>query len=198
MNSGAEPCIIEQRSVKKMRDGTNSLFISSTRPSVSVRGTAVLFNRSTSTRIPEMTLAAEHAEVKIHLAPLNHLAHLVRNHGKRDLLAVRLAARKRFGKVQSLLRLDLGGKWRVERIDNCLHDCRAWSAEECVQGMTALTRIFHRKANAAAGMGEPREIDRVQVNAVLGIAEKNHLFPFNLPERGRCERRKLRTSTLLA
>src|SRR5258705_2553757 len=114
------------------------------------------------------------AEVKMHPAPLNHLAHLVRNRGKCDFLAVRLAARKRFGKVQSLLRLDLGGKWRLERIDYCLHDCRACNAEECVHGMTALARIFHCKSEAAAGMRERREIDRVQINAIFGIAEKNH------------------------
>src|SRR5438477_9579171 len=49
--------------------------------------------------------------------------------------------------------------------------------------MTALARIFHGKADAAAGMRERREIDRVKVNAIFGIAEKNHLLPFNLPER---------------
>src|SRR5437588_3385766 len=49
--------------------------------------------------------------------------------------------------------------------------------------MTAFVGVLNREADATAGMCECDEVDRVQINTVLGIAEEHHLLPLDLSER---------------
>src|SRR5205814_10163123 len=43
--------------------------------------------------------------------------------------------------------------------------------------------IFDGESASAAGAGERGEVDWMQLAAVFGIAQENHLLPFDLPQR---------------
>src|SRR5258705_6983264 len=59
---------------------------------------------------------------------LDQLAHLVGQHGQRDLLAVGLATDQRLRKMRQLLERDLGGHRRLEGIHDPLHNDRPGAA----------------------------------------------------------------------
>src|SRR5579872_1818007 len=117
------------------------------------------------------------------LAYSNKLAHLIGERGQRNFLSVGLPTCQGLGKVQRLLGFDLRGHWRLERIDNGLQDGRSRSREKLLECSSAIFWILDAEADTAAGMGESRKIDRVQIDTVLRISQKNHLLPLDLPQR---------------
>src|SRR6266850_6262953 len=114
---------------------------------------------------------------------LDQLAHLVGQHGQRDLLAVGLATDQRLRKMRQLLERDLGGHRRLEGIHDPLHNDRPGCGEGGVEGGATLGWILDGDAIAAAGLREKGEVDRVQVAAIFGIAQEDHLLPLYLAQR---------------
>src|SRR4029078_6997145 len=99
----------------------------------------------------------------------NDLAHLVLENGLEDVPAVLLAAGKRFGKVQRLLRRDLAGKRGLVRVDHRLNDGGAPLCNRVLQDIPGVFGSFDREAGRAAGLGVGLEVDWLQLDAVLGI-----------------------------
>src|SRR2546421_417804 len=62
-------------------------------------------------------------------------------------------------------------------------NARPGNVQKIIQRVTEFVGILNREADTAAGMCECDEVDWVQVNAILGIAEEYHLFPLNLSKR---------------
>src|SRR5882724_11480503 len=114
---------------------------------------------------------------------LDQLAHLVGQHGQRDLLAVGLATDQRLRKMRQLLERDLGGHRRLEGIHDPLHNDRPGCGEGGGEGGATLGWILDGDAIAAAGLREKGEVDRVQVAAIFGIAQEDHLLPLYLAQR---------------
>src|SRR5437762_2928206 len=103
----------------------------------------------------------------------HQLADPVAEHGERDFLTVGLAPEERFGELRRLIQGHLGWKRRLERIDHALYDHRAWRRQRFLEHAAAVGRVVDRESGGAAGPREQREVHRLQLAAVLGIAEED-------------------------
>src|SRR6266576_1380123 len=113
---------------------------------------------------------------------LDKFSHLIGNCRQRDLLSVGLSPCQRFGEVQCLLGLDLGGHGRFEGIHRGLQNCGTGSGKKLFHGPAAFAWIFQAESDAAARMSERSEVDGMKINPILGIAQENHLLPLDLSE----------------
>src|SRR5579883_3605101 len=113
---------------------------------------------------------------------LHQLPHRVRCDRQGDLAAVGRAARERLGKMQRLLGLDLGRHRRLVLIDDAFDHHRPGRVQGLVEDAAAFLRPLDGEAAGAAGAREGGEVDGVQVADIFGIAEEDHLLPFDLAE----------------
>lgn len=70
----------------------------------------------------------------------------------------------------------LAGMGGFEGIDERLDERRSRRRQGLVEDRAAVLRFLDREARAAAGPREAGEVDRVQVAAVFGIPEEDHLL----------------------
>ena len=69
-----------------------------------------------------------------------------------------------------------------KRIDDSLDYYGAIDLESFVEQPTTTLRIFDRESSAAAGACKSREVDGIEIDAILRISEEHHLFPLDLAE----------------
>src|SRR5947209_7894424 len=114
---------------------------------------------------------------------LHQLSHPVLDHVfPGDLAAIRFAAYQRLGKFYRLLCFDFAGHWRGEWIDYGFDQHWAIHLESLVENRSAMLGIFDGESRAAASARKCREIDRVQLDAILRISQKHHLLPLDLAQ----------------
>jgi hypothetical protein len=76
-----------------------------------------------------------------------------------------------------LLSGNLARQGRLIRIHDSLHQHRPWSTQRLFNDITAGLGLSDRQADASARASDHGEIDWLQLDTVLGIAEHDHLFP---------------------
>src|SRR5690242_67704 len=113
---------------------------------------------------------------------LYDLAQLIAKQGKGDLAAVGLPPQQRLGKVLGLLERDLGWHWRLVWIDHHLDQGRLTRRDGALEGWTEVLGLFHPDPDAAACLGIPGEIDRLQFYLIFRVAEEDDLFPLDLSQ----------------
>src|SRR5947207_4420903 len=100
-----------------------------------------------------------------------------------DPAAVRLSFREGFGHVKGLFRLHARRHRWLERIDDGFAQRGTIGEHHRFECRPRLFGSLAPETDAAAGLGKPDEIDRLERYAVFGIAKKDHLFPFDHSER---------------
>jgi hypothetical protein len=81
--------------------------------------------------------------------------------------------------VPRLLRLDFRRHRRLVEIHNGLDEDRSGSGERLRDHLTTLFRIGNAEALTAARVRESGKVDRMQIARELGVAEEDHLLPFD-------------------
>src|SRR5690242_11220586 len=115
--------------------------------------------------------------------PSHHLADLLAERVLDDPQPIRLAAEERLAELDRLVGRDLRRERRLQRIDDGLDEDRAGHRQGAGDELVAGRRVLDRNPGATAGLGDLREVDRLELDAVLGIAEEDHLLPFDLAQR---------------
>src|SRR6266567_3003908 len=85
--------------------------------------------------------------------------------------------------MDRLLRFYLSWHGRLEWINRRFDQGGTRRVQKLVHNSTAIGGIIYGKTHAAARVGEGCEIDGMQINTIFWVAQKNHLFPFDLPKR---------------
>ena len=95
---------------------------------------------------------------------------------------VGLAPNEEFGEMDRLLDRDLGRHRRLERIDDGFDEDRAGPGQGLGDLLVARARVLDPNRTPAARFGDLDEVDRLELDAVFGIAEEDHLLPFDLTQ----------------
>src|ERR1700704_5853624 len=92
-----------------------------------------------------------------------------------SFLAVGLATHHRFAEMNRLLGHDLRRKWWLVRIDHRFDDDRPRRFERLLHDPGTLRRVVNPEPPPTACLGELDMVDRLQLNAVLGVAQEDQL-----------------------
>src|SRR3989442_1698575 len=105
------------------------------------------------------------------------IADLVAEQCEGDAAAVGLAARERFRHVQHLLGFHARRHRRLEWIDDRFDQRRTVGEHHRFERRPRLFRRLTPEADRAARLRELDEVDRLELDAILRVAEEHHLFP---------------------
>jgi hypothetical protein len=111
----------------------------------------------------------------------HELTHLVREHGQRDLVAVRLSSDQRLGQASHLLRRDLRRHRRREGIDDGLDDDRARCGERLVKYGATLPRILDCESGGATRAGKGGESIGCRSHPYSGLPRKTICYHLIMP-----------------
>src|SRR5207247_1917150 len=100
-----------------------------------------------------------------------------------DPTAVWLSFRECFGHVKGLFRFHARRHRWFKRIDDRFAERGTIGEQHRFECRPRLFGSLTTEADAAAGLGKADEVDRLERHAIFGVAEKDHLFPFDHPER---------------
>src|SRR5215813_3442338 len=114
---------------------------------------------------------------------LNQLVQFVAKERQRYLSALRLALHQCFRKMRRLFQCDFRGHGRLIRIDHNLDNARLIRPQRTLEGWADLIGFVHGKPDAAADLRILSKIRIVQLDAILRIAKKYNLLPFDLSQR---------------
>src|SRR5437660_9087862 len=106
---------------------------------------------------------------------LEELVHLIAEECQRDTTAMRFAARERLGHLQRLIELHPRRHRRLIRIHNRFHERGTPGLQRGLQRALHLVWLLASESDSAARFGEPYKVDRLELDAILGIAEEHHL-----------------------
>src|SRR3954447_6866693 len=114
---------------------------------------------------------------------LHHFPDFVLEDGRDDLAAIGRAANERLAELIRLLDGRLRRHRRLEWIDISLDNHWPRRGPRLVEHRAAFAGLFDGQASAAASASKRGEINRLQIAAEFRIAQKHHLFPFDLTKR---------------
>jgi hypothetical protein len=96
---------------------------------------------------------------------------------------VRLAPQERLRHLLGLLERDVAGERRLEGIDDGLHERGPRRVERLPEDPGAVAGRLQVEGGETAGFRDAHEVDRLELDPELGVAQERHLLPLDLPER---------------